>query len=226
MTVLVLDLRAPSSHHAALLASLVDQWPAYVSFLASFLYIAVIWTNHDATFRWIASTDRSLTWANLGILCGTVLLPFPTAARAFHASERRRRRDVDAAGFAWMRSPAPTPAGRLQGTTSSTDRRRASGGVQTLPTRPERSSRSPALRRLLHPSPRDRGGLAARRDRATSERLHRVLPRERGSDARGAIHARRHCMAAPSLRAARYSTGPSHDQCGRVRSSGTNSGRS
>ena len=27
-------------------------------------------------------------------------------------------------------------------------------------------------------------------------------------------------------RAARYSTGPSHDQCGRVRSSGTDSGRS
>ena len=49
--------------------------------------------------------------------------------------------------------------------------------------------------------------------------------RERGSDARGATGDRRHSMA-PSLRAARYSTGPSHDQCGRVRSSGTNSGRS
>jgi hypothetical protein len=52
--------------------------------------------------------------------------------------------------------------------------------------RPVRSSRSAALLRLLHPSERERGGLAARRDRATSKRLHRVLPRERGSDARGA----------------------------------------
>ena len=46
-----------------------------------------------------------------------------------------------------------------------------------------------------------------------------------GSDARGATGERRHSMAA-SLRAPRYSTGPSHDQGGRVRSSGTNSGRS
>jgi hypothetical protein len=72
--------------------------------------------------------------------------------------------------------------------------------------RPERSSRSSALLRLLHPSKRERGGLAARRDRATT------------GDRRRSV--------APSLRAARYSTGPSHDQCGRVRSSGTNSGRS
>jgi hypothetical protein len=91
--------------------------------------------------------------------------------------------------------------------------------------RPERSSRSPALRRLLHLSERERGGLAARRGRATSKRLDGVSPRERGFDARGATGDRRDCMA-PSLRAARYSTGPSHDQCGRVRSSGTISGRS
>jgi hypothetical protein len=81
------------------------------------------------------------------------------------------------------------------------------------------------LLRLLHPSERERGGLAARRDRATGERLDRVLPRERGCDAGGATGDRRHCMA-PSPRAASYSTGPSHDHCGRVRSSGTNSGRS
>jgi uncharacterized membrane protein len=82
MTVLVLDLRAPSSRRGTLLDGLVEQWPAYVSFLASFLYIAVIWTNHHATFRSIASTDRGVTWANLAILCGTVLLPFPTAVLA------------------------------------------------------------------------------------------------------------------------------------------------
>ena len=46
-----------------------------------------------------------------------------------------------------------------------------------------------------------------------------------GSDARGGTGYRRHSMAA-SLRAAPYSIGPFHDQCGRVRSSGTNSGRS
>jgi Endosomal/lysosomal potassium channel TMEM175 len=87
MTVLVLDLRAPSHREGMLLRGLVAQWPAYVSFLASFLYIGVIRTNHHATFRQIVSAGRSVTWANLGVLCGTVLLPFPTAvlADAFRA---------------------------------------------------------------------------------------------------------------------------------------------
>lgn len=90
LTVLVLNLRAPSHRDGALLAALVAQWPAYVSFLASFLFIGVIWTNHHATFRQIRSVDRGVTWANLAILCGTVLLPFPTAvlADAFRAGSR------------------------------------------------------------------------------------------------------------------------------------------
>ena len=82
MTLLVLDLRTPAHDNGMLLRGLIEQWPAYVGFLASFLYIGVIWTNHHATFRQIASTDRDVMWANLGILCGTVLLPFPTAVLA------------------------------------------------------------------------------------------------------------------------------------------------
>jgi len=82
MTLLVLDLRPPARQGTTLAKGLADQWPAYVGFVASFLFIAVVWTNHHATFREIHSTDRGLTWANLGILFGTVLLPFPTAVLA------------------------------------------------------------------------------------------------------------------------------------------------
>ena len=57
------------------------------------------------------------------------------------------------------------------------------------------------------------------------KRLTECCRADAASMPRGAAGGRRHSMA-PSLRAARYSTGPSHDQCGRVRSSGTNSGRS
>jgi uncharacterized membrane protein len=90
MTLLVLDLRTPTHRQGMLMRALLEQWPAYVGFLASFLYIGVIWTNHHATFRQIASMDRDVTWANLGILCGTVLLPFPTAvlADAFRGGSR------------------------------------------------------------------------------------------------------------------------------------------
>ena len=61
MTVFVLDLRAPSHRDGTLLHVLVAQWPPYLSFLASFLFTGVIWTNHHAPFRQIASADRSVT---------------------------------------------------------------------------------------------------------------------------------------------------------------------
>jgi uncharacterized membrane protein len=94
MTLLVLDLRTPEFHEGQLFDGLLSQWPAYLSFLASFLFIAVVWTNHRATFRLIPSETRTVTWANIGILGGAVLLPFPTGvvADAFrygsHADQR------------------------------------------------------------------------------------------------------------------------------------------
>jgi uncharacterized membrane protein len=94
MTLLVLDLRVPDHESGSLLTALLHQWPGYVSFLASFLYIAVIWTNHHGAFRQIDSMDRVLTWANIGILLGAVLLPFPTAvlADAFRAGSSEDER--------------------------------------------------------------------------------------------------------------------------------------
>ena len=92
LTVLVLNLRAPSHRDGALLAALVAQWPAYVSFLASFLFIGVISTNLHAAFA-VRSVDHGVTSASLAILCGTVLFPFPTAVLAdtFRAGSRGDR---------------------------------------------------------------------------------------------------------------------------------------
>jgi uncharacterized membrane protein len=79
ITVLVFDLTTPPHRPGHLLHALLHQWPAYVSYLASFLYIGVLWMNHHATFKRIRGVDRPLKLANLGILLYTVLLPFPTA---------------------------------------------------------------------------------------------------------------------------------------------------
>jgi uncharacterized membrane protein len=79
MTALVFDLKNPDHRPGHLLQGLLDQWPAYGSFLASFIYIGVIWMNHHAAFTRICRVDRRLRFANLGVLLQTVLLPFPTA---------------------------------------------------------------------------------------------------------------------------------------------------
>ena len=79
ITLLVLDLRPPAVAPGQLLAGLLAQWPTYLAFMTSFLYVGVVWLNHHAAFDRIRRIDRGLHWANLGILFTTTLLPFPTA---------------------------------------------------------------------------------------------------------------------------------------------------
>ncbi|MFC0007306.1 TMEM175 family protein [Micromonospora siamensis] len=78
ITLLVLDLRVPDVPPGHLLSGLLGQWPAYVAYLASYSYVAVVWLNHKAAFNRIQQTDRGLHWMNLLVLFSTALLPFPT----------------------------------------------------------------------------------------------------------------------------------------------------
>lgn len=79
ITLLALDLRPPEAEPGRLLSGLLQQWPTYLAYLTSYLYVGVVWTNHKAAFRRIRFINRGLHWANLGILFTTALLPFPTA---------------------------------------------------------------------------------------------------------------------------------------------------
>ena len=82
ITLLVLDLQPPQHRAGQLLTALLDQWPTYLAYLTSFLYVGVVWLNHKAAFNRISQMDRGLHWANLAILLATSLLPFPTAVIA------------------------------------------------------------------------------------------------------------------------------------------------
>jgi uncharacterized membrane protein len=78
ITLLVLDLRVPRARPGHLLAGLLAQWPSYAAYVASYLYVAVVWLNHRATFQRVGTADRGLQWANFFVLFATALLPFPT----------------------------------------------------------------------------------------------------------------------------------------------------
>src|SRR4051794_17180993 len=64
ITLLVLDLRVPAVGRGALLTGLLQQWPAYVAYLTSFLYVGILWQNHHAVFHRIRYIDRGAHWAN------------------------------------------------------------------------------------------------------------------------------------------------------------------
>lgn len=85
VTLLVLDLKEPAHGPGALLDGLIRQWPAYLGYVASFGYVAVIWLNHHQAFSAIKHVDKGVHLANIALLFTTALIPFPTAvlSRAF-----------------------------------------------------------------------------------------------------------------------------------------------
>ena len=82
ITLLVIDLRPPQTEPGDLLGGLLDEWPTYLAYAASYVYLAVIWMNHKAAFARIREMDVGLQWANLGILATLALVPWPTAVIA------------------------------------------------------------------------------------------------------------------------------------------------
>ena len=82
LTLLALDLRVPVSRPGAFGHDLLREWPSYIAYLASFVYVGVIWANHHALFSRIDRVDRGLLARNLVLLLPASVLPFPTAALA------------------------------------------------------------------------------------------------------------------------------------------------
>ncbi|MGD0686785.1 MAG: TMEM175 family protein [Streptosporangiaceae bacterium] len=82
ITLLVLDLRT-AEHVGQVGHDVVAQWPSYLAYVATFIYIGVVWVNHHALFTRIARVDNGLLWCNLALLLAASVLPFPTAELAF-----------------------------------------------------------------------------------------------------------------------------------------------
>lgn len=78
ITILALEMTSPRHPPGGLLPALLHQWPVYLGYLTSFVYIGVIWLNHHQAFTRVRIVDRGLHTANLALLFTTAALPFPT----------------------------------------------------------------------------------------------------------------------------------------------------
>ena len=76
ITIMVLELKIP---HGADWQSLRNLAPKFVSYVISFIYIAIYWNNHHHLLHSVKHVTGSILWANIHLLFWLSLVPFVTA---------------------------------------------------------------------------------------------------------------------------------------------------
>jgi uncharacterized membrane protein len=91
ITLLILEIKVPTSSDGQLSSFLIRQWPSYLAFFISFAFIGVMWINHHRLFTYIKRSDNVLLILNLLLLLGVTSVPFPTAVLAASLGHRDQR---------------------------------------------------------------------------------------------------------------------------------------
>ena len=76
ITIMVLELRPP---HEATVSSLRPLLPILLSYLLSFIFLGIYWTNHHHLIHAAEHVNGRVLWANLHLLFWLSLVPFVTA---------------------------------------------------------------------------------------------------------------------------------------------------
>jgi TMEM175 potassium channel family protein len=75
ITIMVLELRVP---HGEDLSALRPLLPVFFSYILSFVYIGIYWSNHHHMMHAVNRVTGGVLWANLHLLFWLSLLPFVT----------------------------------------------------------------------------------------------------------------------------------------------------
>jgi uncharacterized membrane protein len=76
ITIMVLEVHVP---HGADWAALTTIAPTLVSYVLSFIYVAIYWNNHHHLLHTAARVDGAILWANSNLLFWLSLIPVATA---------------------------------------------------------------------------------------------------------------------------------------------------
>jgi uncharacterized membrane protein len=76
ITIMVLELKVPHGSSWEVLAGVA---PNFVSYVLSFVYLAIYWNNHHHLVHTVARVDGLILWANSHLLFWLSLIPAATA---------------------------------------------------------------------------------------------------------------------------------------------------
>jgi len=75
ITIMVLEMKVP---HGDTLVALFPVLPVFLSYVLSFLYLAIYWNNHHHLLHTVQTVNARVLWANLHLLFWLSLVPFVT----------------------------------------------------------------------------------------------------------------------------------------------------
>ena len=75
ITIMVLELKAP---HGGSPGDLLKLVPAFLSYVLSFVYVAIYWNNHHHMLATVTRVNGAILWANMHLLFWLSLIPFAT----------------------------------------------------------------------------------------------------------------------------------------------------
>ncbi len=75
ITIMVLELSAPPGNTLIALRPLI---PVFLSYVLSFVFVGIYWSNHHHLLQATTSVDGRVLWANLHLLFWLSLIPFAT----------------------------------------------------------------------------------------------------------------------------------------------------
>jgi uncharacterized membrane protein len=77
ITIMVLELKATHGTDVVALRPLI---PVFLSYVLSFIFVAIYWNNHHHLFQIVRHINGRILWANIHLLFWLSLVPFVTAS--------------------------------------------------------------------------------------------------------------------------------------------------
>jgi uncharacterized membrane protein len=75
ITIMILELKTP---HAATWSALTPVLPSFLTYVLSYIYLGIYWTNHHHMIHATERISGGVLWANLHLLFWLSLVPFTT----------------------------------------------------------------------------------------------------------------------------------------------------
>lgn len=92
LTLLVLELHIPEiADHSTFdeyIIAMMPLIPKFISFILSFVMVAIYWVNHHYFFRHLHTATLGLVWVNNLLLLTICFIPFPTAFLGSHPTDQ------------------------------------------------------------------------------------------------------------------------------------------